>query len=111
MITMIGTCKQCGEEFELKRMSARFCSGKCRTRAYRERKKVGEVSVRRLNTVTTEELENLIAEIESGEFNLTAGEALRELAKRIGAPIRDERIAHEAEEWQRALDLSQEYEA
>lgn len=110
-MTMIGTCKECGNEFELKRQSARFCSGKCRTRAYRKRKQAGEVSVRRLNTVTTEELENLIAEVESGEFNLTAGEVLRELAKRIGAPIRDERIAREAEEWRRALDLSQEYEA
>ena len=108
---MLGKCEQCGEEFELQRMSARFCSGKCRTRAYRKRKKSGEVSVRRYNTVTTEALENLIAEVESGEFDLTGGQALRELARRIGAPIREERIAQEAEEWRKALDLSREYEA
>lgn len=108
---MIGRCKECGNEFELKRQSARFCSGKCRTRAYRERKRLGKVSVRKFNIITTEALENLIAEVESGEFELTGGQALRELARRIGAPIRDNRIAEEVREWQRALDLSQEYEA
>lgn len=105
---MTKTCVMCGVEFEASRSDAKYHSSACKAKAHRLRHGAKE-QFRMVNKVTTVQLEDLIAKVESGEFEYANGQALRELAEEIGAPIRDERIREETDKWRKDMDLNRPY--
>lgn len=88
------TCEysECNKSLAGKRKGARFCSPAHRLKAHR-RKSGTKRQFRMHNNVRTDTLELLIAL--NRHIPLSAEEALRNLAKRIGAPIREDAIDEE----------------
>ena len=103
-------CEECGKGFEAKRSDARYCSKKCKTRAYRKRKGVERRIVvkpgRPLPPLPTDTYDDVVDAIDdarrvSNEFNrlaCTAPAPVRPGCARIGYAIT---AAIEREEWER----------
>ena len=109
--TIIGTCTTCGADiFGRRKKGARFCSGKCRTAAYRKRKPSPNVSALRESlewtqageTALREENARLKAEID----RLKAASAPSSVEQQLAADARRAKLER-AEE--RARRISRRY--
>ncbi len=75
---MVIQCRNCGKSFNAKRSDAKFCSGRCRTGAYRGRKLESQYSIHGLSLIDFERY-NVVCLLTS-----TAGHYIKELIRNYG---------------------------